>query len=285
MKQIKYLLIVFILSGCASWGENLGEGVSVKFQSHADSIAYKLGYGLINGIRDSLTGIASQQKLSLLIDTLLHQAGIRSAKEVAGLLDTLAGETTNGKIRSLLENVRHGLDSIRDDVVGKRTGTMLARIIQNDILGTNTQLRLQHIINEGVLGPVTQERIGIIMSRIRDTLIGISTQSSIDSVVARSLARIESTGNEQQSFLKKNVTAILWTAGAVLAALLVLAAFLFIRKRKTEKMLGVVTKQIDTIPDKQHYDDLTKKISLRSKQAGVEKDLRIFLAKNIPPAH
>jgi len=48
-------------------------------------------------------------------------------------------------------------------------------------------------------------------------------------------------------------------------------------------MLRVVTKQINTIPDKQSYDDLTKKISASSKQEGVEQDLRVFLAKNIPP--
>jgi hypothetical protein len=44
----------------------------------------------------------------------------------------------------------------------------------------------------------------------------------------------------------------------------------------------VVAKQINAIPDKQSYDDLTKKISANSKQEGVEEDLRVFLAKNIP---
>jgi beta-lactamase regulating signal transducer with metallopeptidase domain len=118
---------------------------------------------------------------------------------------------------------------------------------------------------------------------IRDTLIGISTQSSIDSVVAHSLARVQSAGNQQQSFLTKNISTILWTLGAILAALLILAAVLFVRKRKSDNMLRVVTKQINTIPDKQSYDDLTKKISASSKQEGVEQDLRVFLAKNIPP--
>src|ERR1700730_6899772 len=103
MKYIKYLLIALALSGCASWGENLGTGLSTSLQSHADSIAYKLGYGLITGIRDSLTGSNSQQKLGILIDSLLHRAGIRSAKEASMLLDTLAGETTNGKIKALLQ--------------------------------------------------------------------------------------------------------------------------------------------------------------------------------------
>src|ERR1700730_12284427 len=196
MKYIKYLLIALALSGCASWGENLGSGLSTSLQTHADSIAYKLGYGLISGIRDSLTGKVSQEKLAALIDTLLHHAGIQSSKEVAMLLDTLAGETTNGRIKMLLQTARHGIDSIRDDALGKKTSAQLAKIIQQDVLGPNTQSRLQHIITDGVLGPQTEQRIGEIMARIRDTLIGISTQTSIDSVVARSLARVQATGNQ-----------------------------------------------------------------------------------------
>src|SRR5438105_3446924 len=122
MKQLKIFLLLLVFSGCASWGENLGGGLSTAVQSHADSIAYKLGAGLISGIRDSLTGKISQEKLAALIDTLLHHAGLQSSKEVASLLDTLAGETTNGRIKAILGNARHGLDSIRDDVLGKKTG-------------------------------------------------------------------------------------------------------------------------------------------------------------------
>ena len=284
MKNIRIFFFLLLLSGCASWGENLGTGLSTSLQSHADSIAYKLGYGLITGIRDSLSGSNSQQKLGALIDSLLHRVGIRSAKEVSMLLDTLAGETTNGKIKALIETARHGLDSIRDDVLGKKTGALLAKILQRDVLGYSTQVRLQKLVSDGLLGPMTEQRISEILTRVRDTLIGNYTQNSIDSVVARSLARVQATGNEQQSFLKKNVTAILWTVGAVLGLLIILAAFLFIRKRKSDKMLQVVTKQIANIPDKQHYDELTKKISDSSKQEGVEQDLRVFLAKNIPPS-
>ncbi|MFI5263426.1 MAG: hypothetical protein ACHQM6_02815 [Candidatus Kapaibacterium sp.] len=282
MKHLKIFLLALALSGCASWGENLGNGVTSSLQSHADSIAYKLGYGLISGIRDSLTSKMSQEKLAALIDTLLHHAGIQSSKEFAMLLDTLAGETTNDKIKMLLQTARHGLDSIRDDALGKKTSSLLANIIQNDLLGKNTQNRLQSIINDGVLGPETQKRLGQILAGVRDTLIGISTQSSIDSVVARSLARVQGTANQQQNFLTKNISTILWTLGAVLACLLILAAILFVRKKKAETMLKTVTQQIDKIPVAANYDELTKRISASSAAAGVDKDLRVFLAKNIP---
>ncbi|MDP4221617.1 MAG: hypothetical protein Q8896_14370, partial [Bacteroidota bacterium] len=226
MRYLKYVLLAAAFTGCVSWGENLGEGLTSKLQTHADSIAYKLGYGLITGIRDSLTGQELQQKLGTLIDTLLHRAGIRSAKEASMLLDTLAGETTNGRIKTILQTARQGLDSIRDDALGKKTGAMLAKILQRDVLGPATQDRLQKLVSDGLLGPMTEKRIGEILARVRDTLLGVSTQSSIDSVVARSLARVQGAANQQQSFLKDNITAILWTVGVVVALLLILAAYL-----------------------------------------------------------
>ena len=284
MRYIKYLLLAAALSSCGSSVGDLEEGFLMKLQSHADSIAYKLGYGLISGMSTVALSKESQEKLGVMIDSIMHTVGIRTTKDLAILLDTLAGETTNSRLKILLQTIRQSVDSIRDDALGRRTGAMLARIIQNDVLGAGTQLRLQHLINDGVLGPQTEQRIGEIMARLRDTLIGVSTQSSIDSIVARSLARVQGTASEQQGFLKKNITAILWTAGIVVGLLLILAAFLFFRKRKSEKMLEVVTKQIENIPDKSQFDELTKRISANSEKEGVDKDLRVFLAKKVPSA-
>ncbi len=282
MKYVKYLLIALAVSSCGSSVADLEEGFLVKLQSHADSIAYQLGNGLISGMSAVALSKESQQKLGVMIDSLLTTVGIRTSKDLSMLLDTLAGETTNGKLRILLKTVQQSVDSIRDDALGHKTGAKLASIIQNDVLGPGTQSKLQNLINNGVLGPETEKRLGEILARVRDTLIGVTTQSSIDSVVARSLARVQSTANQQQSFLTKNVSTILWTLGAILAALLILAAFLFVRKKKAETMLKTVTQQIDKIPVAANYDELTKRISASSAAAGVEQDLRVFLAKNIP---
>lgn len=282
LKQIRYLLLALAITGCGSSVADLEEGFLMKLQSHADSIAYKLGYGLISGMSTVALSKESQEKLGVMIDSIMHTVGIRTAKDLSVILDTLAGETTNRKLKMLLHSIRLSVDSIRDDALGQRTGEMLARIIQNDVLGAGTQSRLQHLINDGVLGPQTEQRIGEIMARIRDTLIGISTQSSIDSIVARSLARVQGTATEQQSFLKKNITAILWTAGAIVALLLIFVAYLFFHKKKADKMLKVVATQIENTDNKDHFDELTKRISADSAKEGVDEDLRVFLAKNVP---
>ena len=281
MKYLKYILIVVTLSSCGSSVSNLEESFLLKLQSHADSIAYKIGYGLVSGMSTVALGKESQQKLGVLIDSLLHTVGLRTAKDVSMLLDTLAGEATNAKLRALIQTARSAIDTVRDDLLGKKTGRMLAHIIQSDILGPGTQFRLQQIIAESVLGKFTERRLNEIVSSLRDTLIGSYTQTSIDSVVAHSLARVQSAANQQQSFLTKNVSTILWTLGAVIATLFILGAILFLRKNKAEKILKVVTSEIDKTKNQIHYDELTKRINVASNQQCVEKDLRVFLANNI----
>src|SRR5438105_3643876 len=145
MKYINYILLCAALSGCASWGDNIGAGL----ETHADSIAIKLGRGLISGLRDSLTSKNSSEKFGALIDSVLHHAGVSSGKQLSALLDTLAGETTNGQIKHLLAGVSHDLDSLRDDVLGKKMSIALAKVIQEGLLGPKTQAGLANLVSNG----------------------------------------------------------------------------------------------------------------------------------------
>ncbi len=282
-----YLLLLLLslgAIGCASWGENIGNGVSTSLKNNGQDITYKLGAGAISGVRDSLTSPASELKIKLFLDSLLSHVGITTSKQLSMLLDTLAGSTTNGKIHVLLKTVRAEIDSLRDSLLGPQMTKLVHNLLQKGVLNP-LDAEVKHLLSD-VLGDSTNRRVGYLLDTVshhiammRDTLLGGSLQSSIDTILAHSLARIEAASERQQGFIKKNATAILWTAGGIIAAIIILCAYIYIKKKKADKMLQVVTAQINQIPDKQSYDELTDRISSKSKDMGVEGDLNSFLQK------
>jgi hypothetical protein len=66
----------------------------------------------------------------------------------------------------------------------------------------------------------------------------------------------------------------------IVAALLVIGGIIWMKSRRYQKMLDMMTVQIDRIPDRQAYDELTRRIKEQAQNLQVEGELRKMLKQN-----
>lgn len=245
------------------------------FAALVDTLAVSLGHGLgssVPAIRDSLLGTHTRELLVLLERELLNEAG-RSA---GALRDDLLGPRTMALLAALRDellgdNTRRLAGDLRRDLLGPRTAALVAAM-RDTLLGPKTARELGAIRSE-LLGDSTR----LLLAGLVDAALGDSTQRAIDSVLGRSLRRVQGTVGATSEGLARNAESIIWTAGAVVAALLTAAGLAFRRNRAYRKMLGVLTYQIHSMSDGDAYAELTGRISDQSKRIGVEHDLRTVL--------
>lgn len=83
--------------------------------------------------------------------------------------------------------------------------------------------------------------------------------------------------NENASFIQKYAGRLLITAGVIALAIIIV---IWMNRQKYLKLVTLLTSQINNIPDKNVYDDLTNRIKDRAVQSGVEPVLRKVLAEN-----
>lgn len=263
----------------------------------------------VRGMRDTLTNDQSRRMFASLVDTLVRQAGSGLARQTGALRDTLLGAGTLAFVeelkRSMFAELRGTTGALRDTMLGLRTRLLLGALrddllgartrgsvaaLRDELLGTATAKHLA-ALRDTLFGGVVLGRIGALrddllgdatskrLAALRSELVGDSTQRALDSIVARSLKRLQDAAEGQRSGLAGDVTAILWTAGGIVALLLVLAGIIFLRNRRYRKMLSAVATQIDDMPDRGAYAELTGRIESKSRQMGVEPHLRKFMER------
>ena len=265
------LLMVFvtaIISGCSftKIGSDLGQGLSTKTDA--------VGKNLIAGIRDELTDSASQKKISLFLDSLISSVAASAGDDVSKLTDSVFNK-----------KILIWADSLVQTLTGN-TLQLNVKEIQASLVG-KTKEDVKEMLNSfrellnGALSDSTKEKIG----KIRDELLGAKTDSALSRIVDNAMTTIAARyKSDLAPELKKDVSFITKNATTLLLALVGIAAaiifFVWWNKRKYLKMVTVLTKHINDIPDKQVYDLVTSKIKDEAITTGVEPHLRKVLDKN-----
>ena len=261
MRSAVWLFLSFLAAGCINFkdiGSDLGGGLGSGIKSNADTIGANLGSGLVRGARDTLTSDRTRQQL----DSLLQSLGSALSRQAAASRDTLFGEYT-----------RAWLDRVKTDLIGARTRSQLGSL-RDELLGARTNSFLTDSLRRAVGG-------------LRDELLGASTQVALDSLIDKSLATLSQTYRErmqplvrdEESFLRRNVTSILWVAGGIVAGVIALATILAILRKRERRLLDLLTYQIHEIPDKRSYDELVSRIRRKAQEEGVEPRLRKILSE------
>ena len=261
MRSAVWLILSFLAAGCINFkdiGSDLGGGLGSGIKSNADTIGANLGSGLVRGARDTLTSDRTRQQL----DSLLQSLGSALSRQAAASRDTLFGEYT-----------RAWLDRVKTDLIGARTRSQLGSL-RDELLGARTNSFLTDSLRRAVGG-------------LRDELLGASTQVALDSLIDKSLATLSQTYRErmqplvrdEESFLRRNVTSILWVAGGIVAGVIALATILAILRKRERRLLDLLTYQIHEIPDKRSYDELVSRIRRKAQEEGVEPRLRKILSE------
>jgi hypothetical protein len=256
------VLAAALLAGGCSAGRSLGKNVVAGALDELDRRGGTgpLGANLVGAARDELTKEESRQKIKAtqhdLLDGLTADAGVLRTQLVGPPL-------------------RADTDLFRQEFVGRTRKDLLA--FRDDLLGDATEARTRRLM-EAIAGAETRVKL----TTLRDDLIGTTTQAFVRDLVrvAASTAveeykqKLQPSLDEQKQDLETRASRLIWTLGAALAGVVGVAAFFFRRHRRSQAMLDVVTSQIHQMPQRAAYDELTRRISNRAKEVGVEKPLR-----------
>jgi hypothetical protein len=268
-------LTLAVGSGCfEKIGSNLGNGLG----STTDSI----GRGLVTGLREELANPATERTVSRLLDSV-----------IVSMTDTLGGKVTMLEDSILSPRVLFWADSLVEVVTGHQMQLNLAKI-QATLVGKTKDdvLQMKAALNQllsAVLSDTTRGKLGL----IRDELLGPKTNAALTKIIDTAVAHIVDSSMVRISqglkndinpqlkgdvtFLDKYAIGLLITLGVIAAAIILLV---WLSRRKYLRMLAIVTKHINDIPDQQVYDLVTSRIQQDTVATGLEPDLRDLLDKN-----
>lgn len=287
MRSILLLLPLIFLAGCKT--------ISVS------DISNDIGKGLVDGLADR------EEVLRALVDSVLTTAGESGNRQAVLLRDSLLGERTRALLAALEQDFGNNLTatsvSLRDSLIGPYTRAWLLNLerdlttdlvlavagIRENLLGEKTRANVARLreeilgaqtalfvagLRDTLLGPKMRAQLAL----LRDDLLGPETERRIDSILTGVTDHLQRVTKEEEGFLKKNITEILWTVGGIIALLLILGAVIMARERRYKKMLELLTFQIHEIPNRQAYDELTTRIQREAQKEGIEPKLREFLS-------
>lgn len=262
MRAPAAVLAAALLAGGCSAGRSLGKNVVAGALDELDRRGGTgpLGANLVGAARDELTGEESRQKLK----ATQHD-----------LLDGLTADAGTLRTQLVGPPLRADTDLFRQEFVGRTRRDLLA--FRDDLLGDATEAHTRRLM-EAIAGAETRLKL----TTLRDDLVGTTTQAYVRDLVrvAASTAveeykqKLQPSLDEQKQDIETRASRLIWTLGAALSGVVGVAAFFFRRQRRAQAMLDVVTSQIHQMPQRAAYDELTRRISNRAKEVGVEKPLR-----------
>lgn len=268
------LVLCSYLAGCfGRWGEDLTTGAShglLKQDSELTAMLSHITGTAVASARDSAITPKFSHDLALMIDSLVAHAGSGATKQAVALRDSILSQYVSQYVLQL-----------KDGLIGDKTRGQLAAL-RSELLGAETNVLIS-TLRDNLLGTRTREQL----AALRDELIGPSTTMMVDTLISHAInqaatdyrTKLQPIVHDEESFVKRNASTLAWTGGFVIAFLLVVGAWAFRKYRNCSKMLNVITYQIHDMDDQEEYDELTSRISKKSKEAGVEADLRSLLKK------
>ncbi len=269
MKNLFYfILFVFMLlmfygcSGIKNSAGDISEQLVKPLKENADTV----GFRLVQGMRESLTGAEAKEQLKELIDSLTSNLGNNLNTQLTGIRDSLLGA--------------YLVNWLQRDLLGDKTAERLV-YIRNSVLDSYLKDYLREItsrLGSDVLNDSVLSRLGA----ARETLIGKRSNEMIKSIVDSAMFSIVNRLNkdinpllkENLDFVQKNATWLLILIG-VIAVVIILVVWN--RKEKYLKISQMLTYQISELPDKTIKESLKTSISQNAKTIGLEGELRDML--------
>lgn len=273
MKQLfLWLLLIFLFSGCVrSIGQDLTLGATdglLMRDSALTAMTTKLTSQIVAAARDSLVTPSLNKQLTSTVDSILAHFGLGATREATALRDTLLGRylvdlVADIRSAAIGHEARGQLGLLREEILGRKAADDLAALMAT-ALGDSSRAMI-NAIREDLLGPQTSKQVNALIS------------SAITTLADDFKAKLQPIIREESGWLQKNATTLAWTAGIIVALLLGWGAWVFRKYSKCAKMLNVVTYQIHDMDNQNEYDELTERISKKSKELGIESDLRAML--------
>jgi len=254
------------LSGCAAFrpvGRNVVGGALDELERRGGTAS--LSRDAVVGARDELTSDASREKLQALEAAMMEQMTVDAAK----LRQELLGEAFRADVEraraEFLDKSRRDLGLMRDDLLGPRT---------QDAAG---------IVADRVVGEITREKL----ARLRDELLGERSRLLAQQLVQQTSSQMERELRQrlegEKQALKDELNRTVWVSSVFAATLIVVAAALVVIARRRERIIEALSDSIQDMPDRETYDDLSRRIVQRARDLGVSALVRARLARRTPP--
>jgi len=287
MKRLIFLLpaiaLYLLLTGCSMFekvGDNLGSGLNKNTKS--------MGSNLVAGAQQQLADSAFRNNLNKLLDSVINNAGNNLTASLGTLRDSLLNDKWRLFTRQLADEItgeatQKNIAALRETLIGDTSKQRIKALIDDALAGVfsdNTKEQVAQL-KDALLGAKTQEQIGA----LRDELLNEKTNQAIKRIVDTAMLTIayrmkndvKDAVGENASFIQKYASRILITAGIVAVIIIIV---IWRNKEKYLKLSTLLTSQINNIPDKDIYDNLTNRIKDNAIQTGVEPTLRKILSKN-----
>ncbi|MBK6641230.1 MAG: hypothetical protein IPG39_08295 [Bacteroidetes bacterium] len=269
-KSLFLFIVSFcLISGCASFekiGKNLGKGVA----SESEQIGANLLLGIRNELTDSVTRIKVAGFLDSLITSVVDTTGKRILKPTDSIFIHKVIPWADSIVNALLgPKVQADLEKLQYTLVGKT---------KEDVLEMKAALQQLIVF---ALSDSTQGRIGM----LRDELLGSKTDSAVSKIVEHAMTQMIVRYNKDLnpvikddiSFVGKNAKELLFLTGAIALGIIF---FVWLSRRKYLKLVSVLSKHINEIPDQKIFDQITSNIKKETVPELLEPALRKVLEKN-----
>ncbi len=266
---LSVLALLFIISGCASFekvGKNLGKGVASESE--------QIGANLILGIRNELTDSVTRIKIAGFLDSLITSVVDSTGKKIVKSSDSI-----------FFHKILPWADSIVVTLLGPKVQADLAKL-QYTLVGKTKEdvFEMKAALEQLIvfaLSDSTQGRIGM----LRDELLGAKTDTAVSKIVDHAMTQIINRYNKDLnpvikddiSFVEKNAKELLLLTGAVALGIIF---FVWLSRRKYLKLVAVLSKHINEIPDQKIFDQITSNIKKETVPGLLEPTLRKVLEKN-----
>ncbi len=223
--------------------------------------AQLISRNLLIGLKGSMDTLDPDfQKLKLKIEEL----GNLSDAQLAKLGNQLEMRVKNLKADIKDEDLKKFLISVIEESTGtlkKQTKTMLSDMIQNALnnFDAETAKEKVQIILNGALGDSTKIKA--------QELVSSALQPTMDSL----FKRIEKIVHKDVPFVERQAKKLLLALAALAAGII---GWIWYQRRRYARLVSILTYQIDKIPSKELYDELTKRIRNQTQKEELEPLLR-----------
>lgn len=263
-------------NGFKKIGSNLADGVS----SRSSGIGKNLVFGLDSGLAESnlRTG------LSKTIDSAIAIAGASANKNLKPVLDSLLTRRWSALVRQLVEDAsgqqtRRNLAKLREELIGPGSREELKQLIDAVLNDQNSGKLVS--LKDKLLGDETKTQVGGLVDSAMDHLAR-RFQSGITDSTLRKLSYfldhdLHNSLDNNLSVIQKYATWFLVGTAAVAAFIITLV---WLNRQKYLKLSTLLAAQVNAVPDRAVYDQLTARIKQDAVTTGVEPALRNILDKN-----
>ena len=288
-----FIVMIIILSGCVLFKPldkvilDATEGLEKKYNTNIYTLTHDLGKNMTSGALAGIVSDSSKIQIEEALAKILHQfkdsINVIIVESRDSILNGYTEVWMQQRVEDLGESLKVKLGEILDDPVGTKTNLIVTSLISN-FTSEETIMKLRNM---------RDKLLGIEMQRLTDSITKSAVRSAMEEFevnydskfkikIQETLADFDQLTNKTIINLKSTISSLksfAWILGFITLILLIIAGYIYLRGKRHEKILGIITQKVDKIPNQPVYDQLVAGIKKEVSEKGLEPQLQSILKK------